>query len=341
MACVPLIGLSMAYAPAAGASDAPRYASLALVPHGVHQSSVQQQPGAGVQRAARPSRTAAAIAASRAELRRLDIGRHATAQGVAAARPDPVYGQDQVTSTNWSGFANDNRNSNTYTAIQATWTEPAITCPTQATSLAVFWVGIDGYISTSVEQDGSLAECYEGSAYYFTWWEMFPTNDVTVVGQAASPGDVITAAVVRTGTTYTLTVDDASDSADSFTTTQSCSPSTSTGECLNSSAEWIAEAPSDANGDIQPLADFRAWSVSNATVRSGSTSGVISTFPDDEITMVNGTTQIVEAQPTGLPSGGNAFTVYWGRPNPVLPGRLRPPGLEPGSPIPGRTPPPR
>ena len=56
-----------------------------------------------------------------------------------------------------------------------------MTC-TSATSLAAFWVGIDGYSSSSVEQDGTLVECYRGTAYYYTWWEMYPTNAIQVVG---------------------------------------------------------------------------------------------------------------------------------------------------------------
>ena len=37
-----------------------------------------------------------------------------------------------------------------------------------------------------------------------------------------------------------------------------------------------------------PLTNFHTWTLSSATVKSGSTSGVISSFPDDELTMVNG-----------------------------------------------------
>jgi hypothetical protein len=92
-----------------------------------------------------------------------------------------------------------------------------------------------------VEQDGTLAECYGGAAYY-TGREMYPANAIQVVGQALRAGDSITASVVRSGTSYTLKVTDSSRSADSFSTTQSCSG------CANSSAEWIAEAPSGSSG---------------------------------------------------------------------------------------------
>lgn len=48
-------------------------------------------------------------------------------------------------------------------------------------------MGLDGFDNQTVEQDGTLAYCFEGAAYYFTWWEMFPGGSVTVgssVGRA-------------------------------------------------------------------------------------------------------------------------------------------------------------
>jgi len=150
-----------------------------------------------------------------------------------------------------------------------------------------------------VEQDGTLAQCYHGSAYYYTWWEMYPTNSIQTVGTAVRPGDSISASVVRSGSTYTLKVTDSTRSGDSFSTSQSCSG------CANSSAEWIAEAPSGRQG-ILPLANFGTWTESGATVNSG----VISSFPDDEITMVNSSGS-VKAQPGPLNGSGSGFTVTW------------------------------
>jgi hypothetical protein len=40
----------------------------------------------------------------------------------------------------------------------------------RTTSLAAFWVGIDGYSSDTVEQDGTIIESYEGTVYYYDWW---------------------------------------------------------------------------------------------------------------------------------------------------------------------------
>ena len=269
-ASVPALGLLIAYGPPASAGTA----------------------------APRPAVTQAA--AARAALRHLAIGQHSADQRVPG-HARHIKGLTKVDSNNWSGYTDTGSN---YSTVTGKWTEPAVSC-TSTTSLAAFWVGIDGFTSSSVEQDGTLAECYGGTAYYYTWWEMYPSNAIQVVGGTLRPGDHISASVVRSGTSYTLKVTDSTRSGDSFTTKQGCS------SCANTSAEWIAEAPSGSSG-IYPLPNFHSWSETGATVKSGSKSGVISTFSDDEITMVDSTGH-VEAQPGALNGSGNGFTVTWKR----------------------------
>src|SRR5215471_7803942 len=134
---------------------------------------------------------------------------------------------------------------------------------------------------------------------------MYPTNTIQMVDTTLRPGNTISTSMVRSGSSYTLKVTDSSHPANSFTTTQSCSG------CANSSAEWIAEAPSGSGG-VLPLANFHTWTASGATVTSGSTSGVISTFADDELTMVN-SSGAVKALPGPLNGSGNGFSVTWER----------------------------
>jgi hypothetical protein len=274
-AFVPVAGLFIGFGSAAGASTP-----------GTHAS-----PGAR------------AAAAARAALKQLAIGQHA-ADHRASGQTRRIKGVTQVRSTNWSGYADVSSGGHTYSKVTGSWTEPSVSCGLQ-TSLAAFWVGIDGYSSSSVEQDGTLAECYLGSAYYYTWWEMYPSNSVQVVGGSLTPGDNIRSSVVKSGTNYTLTVTDSTHPANSFSTVQRCS------NCANSSAEWIAEAPSGSTG-VYPLADFRSWTETGATVTSGSTSKVISTFPDAELTMVD-SAGLTKALPGALNSSGNGFKVTWER----------------------------
>jgi hypothetical protein len=234
-------------------------------------------------------------------IKNLVIGQHPLDQRTGISSPGDK-GLTDVQSTNWSGYADTG---SSFSKVSASWTEPSASCSSRTEQLAAFWVGIDGYSSSSVEQDGTLIECYRGHAYQYTWWEMYPTNAIQVVGETAAAGDSITATVTRSGTSYTLTVTDATHSADSFTKTESCS------SCANSSAEWIAEAPSSGSS-IYPLADFGSWSAANASVTEGTTSGVISSFTDDEITMVDNS-GATKALPGALNSSGNGFSVTWER----------------------------
>jgi hypothetical protein len=253
--------------------------------------------------AARPSASAAAAALARSAIEKLAIGQHPANQPAGVASPPgKPRGLTDVESTNWSGYADTG---SSFSEVASSWTEPSATCSSSATQLAAFWVGIDGYSSSSVEQDGTLIECYQRTAYQYTWWEMYPTNDIQVVGDTLAAGDAITSTVTRSGTSYTLTVTDSTHSANSFTVTESCT------SCANTSAEWIAEAPSGSSG-VYPLADFGSWTTSGATVAEGSTSGVISSFTDDEITMIDSSSR-VKAQPGALNSSGNAFSVTWER----------------------------
>jgi hypothetical protein len=212
------------------------------------------------------------------------------------------------TSSNWSGYADDNTKGNTYVSVAGKWKEPKVTsCATNGPLKAVvFWVGIDGFTSNTVEQGGTFALCGQGQALiHVTWWETFPTNNITVVGTTVKVGDNIAASVVRSGTKYTIKVTDSTTKGNSFSKSASCTT------CANSSAEWIAEAPS-ANGTEVPLPKFSTWTLTNATVKSGSTSGTISKFPDDEITMSDpNTTPKNSVVPGALNSAGNSFKDVW------------------------------
>ena len=274
MALLAALGLMLGLGSAGGASTA----------------GASQAPGA-----------AAAARAAISSIKLFKIGHHSPDLRVPTA-PRALNGVSQVESTNWSGYADTGSG---FSQAAASWTEPSASCSRHTTSYAAFWVGIDGYSSSTVEQDGTIIECYHGSAFQYSWWEMYPTNDIQVVGSSVAAGDSITASVVRSGTSYTLKVTDSTHPANSFSTNQSCSG------CANSSAEWIAEAPSGSSG-ILPLADFGSWTESGATVTEGSTSGVISSFTDDEITMID-SSGLVKAQPSALNGSGNGFSVTWER----------------------------
>jgi hypothetical protein len=203
------------------------------------------------------------------------------------------------TSTNWSGYAAD---SGTYTSVSASWVEPTGTC-TSATRYSSFWVGLDGYSSTSVEQTGTDTDCVNGKPQYYGWYEMYPSPSYNF-GSTIKAGDTITASVVYQGSnSYKLTLADTTRGWSTSTTkTLSGAP--------RSSAEVIIEAPCCTNsGGILPLADFGTVHVSNSLV-NGSPIG--NTSPE-QITMIDNSSR--DKDTVSSLSGGENFTGTWVRAN--------------------------
>jgi hypothetical protein len=108
--------------------------------------------------------------------------------------------RNQVSSQNWSGYA---ATGGTYTSVSSSWVEPAGIC-SSGNQYSSFWVGLDGYNSTTVEQTGSEVDCSGGTPQYYSWYEMYPSYPVNFSNEV-QPGDHFTASVAYTGNNrYTL-----------------------------------------------------------------------------------------------------------------------------------------
>jgi hypothetical protein len=274
-----------------------------------------------------PSRAAASAAPAKPGLYHVPIIGKVTLPGVVGSALGSGSGNSvrhatAVSSSNWSGYADTD---DTFSSVSSSWTEPTVNCSSSDTSLdslvgfssllggpsaaSAFWVGLDGYNSSSVEQLGTDSDCDSGTPSYYAWYEMYPNPSVTLPSQyPVLPGDQLSASVAANsaGTSFTLDISDAT-AGWSFSTTQTGSG------FARSSAEVIAEAPSSCTvlfcSEV-PLADFGQINFSGSGVSdSAGTNGTLSTFDADEITMTdNGTTL---ATPSDLSSDGSSFSVKW------------------------------
>jgi len=158
-------------------------------------------------------------------------------------------GHYQAESTNWSGYAVTG-GSGAFKSVSASWTQPTATCSGSGAKYAAFWVGLDGYSSSSVEQTGTDSDCNGRTPDYYGWYEMYPANPVYYTN-TVEPGDSMSASVTFSGTeTYTLVL---KDTTRGWTQTQTINES----GFDRSSAEVITEAPCcTASGGILPLANF-------------------------------------------------------------------------------------
>jgi hypothetical protein len=180
------------------------------------------------------------------------------------------------------------------------------------------WVGLDGFASNTVEQDGTFAACLgknHRKPVYFAWYEMFPAASVNVF--PVKPGDVIEPAVHFANGKFTLTIADRT-SHKSATTSAACS------ECQRASAEWIVERPALCNNDltncfITALANFGTARMTAASASvAGGAAKPISRFAHVPIDMVQpnkaGTSFKVIAHTSGLTRtdhSSSSFSVKW------------------------------
>ncbi len=225
-----------------------------------------------------------------------------------------------VTSYNWSGYA---VTGTSFTQVLGSWIVPAVDCSVTPSTYSSFWVGIDGYNSSTVEQTGTDSDCSGGTPSYYAWYEFYPSPSTIFGALPISAGDTISASVSYSGGEFTTTITDVTKGM-SFSKTAAVSGATM------SSAEWIAEAPSDRRG-VLPLADFGTVSfgpdpagapgtgissTNYATEGSGS-SIPISAFGSavEQINMVTKTfiprRSVVEATTSALSTDGTSFTVTW------------------------------
>jgi len=228
---------------------------------------------------------------------------------LAATVPGPIWSgyvaSGATFSDVWSGYVASGA---TFSDVRGSWTHPAVVCPTGQRQLSSFWVGLDGFTSSSVEQVGTAAACDgSGHAIHWAWYEMFPSPSVRV-NIAVRPGDRLAARVTASDGIFTLAIQN-DTTGQSFATRQT----SSTAE--QSSAEWIAENPLICGpaSCLQPrLTNFGTVSFTGSfTVgddESGSISG--SGWSSDRLVMQSGS-GVVKAQPSSLSSAGTAFSVTW------------------------------
>jgi len=203
-----------------------------------------------------------------------------------------------VTSSNWAGYIAAGSNG-TYTSASANWTEPTGHCTGAGGrgaggsgaggKYAAFWVGLDGYTSSTVEQIGTEVDCSGSTPKYYAWYEIYPDAALNfpVTTNPVSPGDQFSGSVTFSGTsTFTLVLQD-------ITRHWTKTVTATMAGADRSSAEVIAEAPCCTyGGGILPLTNFGTASFSAATVNGQSMatdSPVEIVMPDTSVSAVTST----------------------------------------------------
>jgi hypothetical protein len=214
-------------------------------------------------------------------------------------------------SSNWSGYVDTGSG---FSAVSGSWTVPTVSC-SSVNSYSAHWIGIDGATSSTVEQDGTEADCNGGSGSYDAWYEMYGDSavnsgyevELSPTSYPVFPGDAISASVSVVGATWTLSISDSGSA--SHPQSWSFSTNIAFSGAAQSSAEWIVERPDICNGlscSLATLANFGTVTFTNASATENGTPGSISTWPNAAIEMLNGSTPI--AVPGSLDPTGTIFT---------------------------------
>jgi len=218
------------------------------------------------------------------------------------------------TSLNWAGYAVETNlnspQSGAVTDVKGSWKVPAVNCKSAPNAYSSFWIGIDGYSSSTVEQIGTDSDCSSKKPRYYAWFEMYPAYPVNL-NMKISPGDVMIAEVQYIGNNqFTLTITDTTTSS-AFPTGQTFTITQSLANAQRSSAEWIAEAPS-IGASITNLANFGTvyFTSSKATLNGHPGTISDSAWQKDGITMV-ATNGAIKAKPSVLSTYESAFSVSW------------------------------
>ena len=249
------------------------------------------------------------------------VGSMTGAGVIASSASAATTDQQSAVSANWSGYVVGGSQSNSnqqFSSVSGSWTEPSTNC-SAGQGDAAYWVGLGGAGQSSqhLEQVGTESDCSgTGAATHYSWWEIVPAAPVRF-DVAISPGDHISAKVTVSGSNVTMSLTDE-------TTGQSASKTSQMSDPDLSSAEWIAEAPSQCDGSGNctpvPLADFGTVNFTNASVTSNGHTGTISdsNWSSEPVQLNGGSSDgfvsynaSAGAAPSGLSSDGSGFKVAY------------------------------
>lgn len=226
-----------------------------------------------------------------------------------------------VKSTNWSGYAVTGA-TGSISIAQGSWAVPSVTCGVGETSYSAFWVGIDGFTSSTVEQTGTDSDCSNGVPHYYAWFEFFPNPSRLISTLVVSPGDEIAARVTYSASAGTFQV-----AIKDYTTGKAFSTSHAVSGAARSSAEFIVEAPAICGIFHCSLAKLSNFGTANfggdtnpglpgitCAVQMNGNLAALGSYGSSvqQISMVSqSNSNVIKAQPSALSTDGTSFSVQW------------------------------
>lgn len=207
---------------------------------------------------------------------------------------------------NWAGYSvayNFSDPKPLVTGVSGSWVVPQVKI-SQNDTFSAIWVGIGGVFGHTLIQTGTEQDCIGGILYYSAWYELLPSDSVTITTMEISPGDIMTASVTLTDSVENMWLISISD----LSTGQSFSQDFFY-DSSRLSAEWIVERP-DVNNALTGIANFRSVTMSNCTATMNNEVKAFGYFPSTRFFMYDmGGTRLADV--SGFSSDGSSFTVTY------------------------------
>jgi hypothetical protein len=215
-----------------------------------------------------------------------------------------------VVSQNWAGYeAAASSTDQRFSKVSGSWVQPNADC-SSGDGDAAFWVGLGGGDdgAQGLEQVGTEVDCSSGQPQSHAWYELIPAAPVNM-DVDVNPGDHISASVNVDGNDVTVYLKN-------DTTGKSQTKNLSTDNIDVSTAEWIAEAPSQCSeGGCTPvtLADFGSVGFTSSSATSNGHTGSISdsAWNSAPLALSSADGSSGGAQPGSLSSDGSSFSVSY------------------------------
>jgi hypothetical protein len=232
----------------------------------------------------------------------LTINIPSSAPSSTSSAPTPAF----LTYLNWGGYAVSSDFNNpqpVVTEVSGSWVIPQIEISQNDTFSAV-WIGIGGTFGKTLIQIGTEQDCIGGTVSYSAWFEMLPSDSVTIDTIDVSLGDTIDACISLVGSNanlWSISIGDLS-SGQNFSQTFAFDSS-------QVSAEWTVERP-NVDSVLSSLANFGAVTMSNCTTTVNGKVGNIGDFTYVQNLMTN-KHRIPLVEVSNISNNGSAFTVKY------------------------------
>ena len=228
---------------------------------------------------------------------------HSSSFGLTGMTPSFLPSGIATYSSVWGGYGIRASNG-AVNDVHANWHVPQIAkaCPSKATS-SEFFVGMDGWLSSTLEFVGTSTYCASGSVVYAGWVVLGSFS--ASVRFTITPGDNMYGDVNYNPTTKTTTA-----FLKDVTTGKSYSKTLS-GSGYRATAEWIADDPYHVASTVYPLTDFGWVTFRNATATISGHTHSISGFTHTEFSMWSTLHAKAKATTGNLSNHGSQFVVTW------------------------------